>query len=104
MAGKKENPQSDAIADGSKGGEKGMKSLPGSISLLLEDRVCNKHKDSTRHRRPKEPPLLEEKMGGYGLGGGLVQRKMFLRRVTQRVNIGTKTFRMTCNSQDRHNI
>lgn len=76
MAGeKKENPQSDMIADGSKGGG-GVKSLPGSI--FRSWKIGSVINIRIPHGKPKTPPLLEEKMGGYGLGGWLSSKENVL--------------------------
>lgn len=79
MAGKerKENPQSDMIAEGSNGGETGMKSLPGSafcswkIGSVINIRIPH----GTISQR--NLPCWRRKWEDMVSGGGLVQRKMF---------------------------
>lgn len=80
-----------------------MKSLPGSIfrswKLVSGINIRIPHGNVSQRHLPCWRRKWEERVGGW-----LSSKENVLRRVTERVNLGTKTFYLTYNSQDCHNI
>lgn len=86
-----------------KGGKEGMKSLADSIFCSWKIGSVINIRIPHGNVSQKTSPAGGES-GRIWFGGGFSSKENVLLRVTEKVNIGTKTFHMTYTSQGCHNI